>query len=180
MHNRIITAALAMGLVNPTSLWAQAPQGGGGNRDEKGGFISDKTKTKFAGAQIEDITNENFPDLIESFDYPNADISDIVKAISELTGKNFIVDPQVRGKITIIAPSQITVAEAYKAFLSALAINGLTVVPGDGFLKIKQARQATRDSIETYAGAEQKLKNASHHAVWRNQPLSAHQLTDYF
>jgi len=121
--------------------------------EKPGGFVSEKTKMKFSEAQMEDITNENFPDLIESFDYPNADIADIVKAISELTGKNFIVDPAVRGKITIIAPSQITVAEAYKAFLSALAINGLTVVPGDGFLKIKQARQAQNDAIETYSGA---------------------------
>jgi predicted nicotinamide N-methyase len=37
----------------------------------------------------------------------------------------FDLDPAVHGKITIIAPSQITVAEAYKAFLSALAINGV-------------------------------------------------------
>jgi general secretion pathway protein D len=124
-----------------------------GQRDAKGGFISDKTRMKFSEANTEDITNENFPDLIESFDYPNADIADVIKAISELTGKNFIVDPSVRGKITIIAPSQITVAEAYKAFLSALAINGMTVVPGDGFLKIKTARNAQRDSIETYSGA---------------------------
>lgn len=122
-------------------------------KDTKGGFVSDKTKMRFAEANTEDITNENFPDLIESFDYPNADIADVIKAISELTGKNFIVDPSVRGKITIIAPSQITVAEAYKAFLSALAINGMTVVPGDGFLKIKTARNAQRDSIETYSGA---------------------------
>lgn len=124
-----------------------------GLRDTKGGFISEQTKMKFAEANTEDITNENFPDLIESFDYPNADIADVIKAISELTGKNFIVDPSVRGKITIIAPSQITVAEAYKAFLSALAINGMTVVPGDGFLKIKTARNAQRDAIETYSGA---------------------------
>lgn len=106
----------------------------------------------FADAQIEDITNENFPDLIESFDYPNADIADVIKAISELTGKNFIVDPSVRGKITIIAPSRITVAEAYRAFLSALAINGMTVVPSGPFLKVKPARAAQRDSIETYTG----------------------------
>ncbi|MBX7231041.1 MAG: type II secretion system secretin GspD [Bdellovibrionales bacterium] len=125
-----------------------------GTRDKKGGFVSDKTKAKFSEANIEDINNKNFPDLIESFDYPNAEITDVVKAISELTGKNFIIDPAVRGKITIIAPSQITVAEAYKAFLSALAINGMAVVPtGDGFLKIKPAREAQRDSIETYSGS---------------------------
>ena len=115
-------------------------------------MISAKTNKKFSEANPEDITNENFPDLIESFDYPNADIADVIKAIGELTGKNFIVDPQVRAKITIIAPSQITVAEAYRAFLSALAINGLTVVPSGAFLKIKTARNAQRDSIETYSG----------------------------
>lgn len=110
-------------------------------------------KLKFSDANPEDITNENFPDLVESFDYPNAEISEIVKAISKLTGKNFILDNNVRGKITIIAPSQITVAEAYRAFLSALAMNGLTVVPSGKFLKIRQARAAQRDSLETYTGA---------------------------
>lgn len=120
--------------------------------DDKG-FVSKKTNKNLAQADIEEITNDNFPDLIESFDYPNADIADLVKAISELTGKNFIVDPNVHGKITVIAPSRITVAEAYKAFLSALAINGLAVVKGDGFYKIKQARAAQRDNIETYGGA---------------------------
>lgn len=117
------------------------------------GFVSKKTGKNIADSGIEEITNENFPDMIESFDYPNADIADVIKAISELTGKNFIVDPQVRGKITIIAPSRISVAEAYKAFLSALAINGLAVVPGDGFYKIKQARAAQRDNIDTFSGA---------------------------
>lgn len=117
------------------------------------GFVSKKTGKALNKAEIEDITNENFPDMIESFDYPNAEIADVIKAISELTGKNFIVDPQVRGKITIIAPSRITVAEAYKAFLSALAINGLAVVPGDGFYKIKTARVAQRDNIDTFSGA---------------------------
>ncbi len=107
----------------------------------------------FSQAQPEDITNENYPEIIDSFDYPNAEISDIVKAISELTGKNFIVEPSVRGKITIIAPTPITVAEAYKAFLSALAINGFTVVPSGKFLKIRQTRTASRDSIEIYTGA---------------------------
>lgn len=115
--------------------------------------MSESQKKRFSKANIEDITNENFPETIESFDFPNAEITDIVKAISELTGKNFIIDPGVRGKITIIAPSKITVAEAYKAFLSSLAINGYAVVPSQGFYKIRSARNAQRDSIETFSGA---------------------------
>ncbi len=110
-------------------------------------------KPPVSTADIEDITDENYPDLIESFDYPNAEITDVIKAISTLTGKNFIVDPGVHGKITIIAPTQISVAEAYKAFLSALAINGFTVVPSGKFLKVKTAHNAQRDSIETYSGS---------------------------
>ncbi len=109
-------------------------------------------KERFAQAQPEDITNENFPEIIESFDFPNADINDVIKAISELTGRNFIIDSNVKGKITIVAPSKITVAEAYKAFLSALASLGKTVVPSGKFWKIKDSRTAQRDSIETYAG----------------------------
>lgn len=129
---------------------------GGNSGGTNPAFNSAKKRTRnipFSQAQPEDITNENFPEIIDSFDYPNAEISDIVKAISELTGKNFIVEPSVRGKITIIAPTPITVAEAYKAFLSALAINGFTVVPSGKFLKIRQTRSASRDSIEIYSGS---------------------------
>jgi general secretion pathway protein D len=117
------------------------------------GVLAKGQRDKFARANPEDITAENFPETIESFDFPNVEITDVIKAISELTGKNFIIDSTVRGKITILAPSKITVAEAYKAFLSALAINGFTVVPSGGFLKIRNARSAQRDNIDTYSGA---------------------------
>lgn len=127
--------------------------GDAGAANKKGEVLNKKQRQGFNRAGSEDITNANYPETIESFDFPNVDINDVIHAISELTGKNFIIDPGVRGKITIIAPSKLTVAEAYKAFLSALAINGFTVVPSGGFLKVKSARNAQRDSIETYSGA---------------------------
>lgn len=129
------------------------PSSSGGSSANKNEALTQAQKNQFNKAGIEDITNENFPETIESFDFPNVEITDVIKAIGELTGKNFIIDPGVRGKITIIAPSKLTVAEAYKAFLSALAINGFTVVPSGAFLKVKSARNAQRDSIETYSGA---------------------------
>ena len=129
----------------------QEPFNEGNNESALDVNTADK-KVKFSEANVEDITNENFPELIENFDFPNAEISTIISSISELTGKNFIIDPAVRGKITIMAPTKITVAEAYQAFLSALAINGLAVVPSGKFLKIKPARQAQADS-EIYSGS---------------------------
>ncbi|CAN5696733.1 N/A [soil metagenome] len=110
-----------------------------------------KSAPSLADAQIEDMTDANYPDLVEA-NFPNAEITDVIKAISQLTNKNFIIDPGVRGKISIIAPSKVTVAEAYKAFLAALAVNGFTVVPYGKFLKVKASRNAQRDSIETYTG----------------------------
>ena len=65
-----------------------------------------KKKMTFAEAQPEDITDENFPDIIESFDYPNANIMDVANAISKLTKKNFIMEPGINGKITIVAPTK--------------------------------------------------------------------------
>ncbi|AHI05599.1 general secretion pathway protein D [Bdellovibrio bacteriovorus W] len=120
---------------------------------DKSEVLNKSAKDKFANAPIEDINSTNFPETIESFDFPNVEITDLIKAIGELTGKNFIIDPSVRGKITIVAPTKISVAEAYKAFLSALAINGFTVVPSGSFLKVKSARNAQRDNIETFSGA---------------------------
>ncbi|MCX7978449.1 MAG: type II secretion system secretin GspD [Bdellovibrionaceae bacterium] len=132
---------------------APTPSNSGGSVTSNKKGMSKDRQEQFNQAGLEEITEKNFPETIESFDFPNADITDVIKAISELTGKNFIIDPGVRGKITIIAPSKITVAEAYRAFLSALAINGFTVVPMGNFLKVKSSRNAQRDNIETYSGA---------------------------
>lgn len=94
----------------------------------------------------------NADQVIESFDYPNADIKEVAKAISKLMQRNFILDPAIRGKISIIAPTKITVEEAYNAFLSALALNNLTVVKSGKFYKIRQTRDAKQDSIALYTG----------------------------
>lgn len=148
---KVLTLALVL---NCTASFAAGPQRTPAAPDTTAQAVlkSKDGAVDFSKANPEDITNENFPNLIESFDYPNADISEIVKAISKLTGKNFIIDKGVSGTISIIAPSQITVAEAYKAFLTALAMNGYTVVPSGNFLKIRAVTNATTDSIETYAG----------------------------
>ena len=141
------------GFATPEAPTTGGVRGGSHSSGDDSGVLNKAQRDKFAKAGTEDINSKNFPQTIESFDYPNVEITELAKAMGELTGKNFIVDPGVRGKITISAPSKITVAEAYNAFLSALAINGFTIVPSGGFLKIKSARNAQRDNIEVYSGA---------------------------
>ena len=122
----------------------------------QGSYASPKGKQNnipFARALPEDISNENFPDVIENFDYPNVSLMELAEAIGKLTGLNFIMDPGLSGKrVKIIAPSKITVAEAYKAFLSALAANEYTLVKKGAFWKISPTIKAIKDNIEIYSG----------------------------
>ena len=84
-----------------------------------------------------------------TIDFDNVDISVLVKFVSELTGKNFIIDDKVRGKVTIISPKKIPVEDVYKVFLSVLEVNGFTVVPSGDMVKIIPAALAREKSLET-------------------------------
>ncbi|MBI3598481.1 MAG: hypothetical protein HY201_03390, partial [Nitrospirae bacterium] len=48
-----------------------------------------------------------------SLDFDNVDLPVMVKFISELTGKNFVIDEQVRGRVTIFSPTKISTSKAY-------------------------------------------------------------------
>jgi len=64
-----------------------------------------------------------------TFNFVDVDLPVITKFISEITGKNFIFDEKVKGKITIIAPSKLSIDEAYNLFTAVLELKGFTVVP---------------------------------------------------
>lgn len=63
------------------------------------------------------------------FNFVDVDLTAVTKFISEITGKNFIFDERLQGKITIIAPSKLSVDEAYDLFTSVLELKGFTVIP---------------------------------------------------
>lgn len=84
-----------------------------------------------------------------TIDFDNVDIGVLVKFVSELTGKNFIIDDKVKGKVTVISPKKIPVSDVYKVFLSVLEVNGYTVVPAGDMIKIVPASLAREKSVET-------------------------------
>ena len=95
------------------------------------------------------------PDQI-TMNFQNVDIPILAKFISEITGKNFIIDETVRGKVTIISPTKVTPEEAYHAFQSALQIKGFTTVQTGKTIKIIPARNVRSDAplTESQAPAE--------------------------
>jgi general secretion pathway protein D len=84
-----------------------------------------------------------------TIDFDNVDIGLFIKFISELTGKNFVIDDGVKGKVTIISPTKISVKEAYRVFESVLDVHGFTTVPAGSIIKIVPALHARSKNIET-------------------------------
>ncbi len=62
-----------------------------------------------------------------TLDFNNVDLPIFVKFISELTGKNFIIDDRVKGKVTIFSPEKIPVSRAYDIFVSVLELKGFAI-----------------------------------------------------
>ncbi|CAB1055953.1 General secretion pathway protein D [Olavius sp. associated proteobacterium Delta 1] len=84
-----------------------------------------------------------------SIDFNNVDINVFIKFMSELTETNFVVDQRVKGKVTIISPSKISLNEAYKVFESVLEVHGFTTVQSGEVVKIIPSPDARSKSIET-------------------------------
>jgi general secretion pathway protein D len=84
-----------------------------------------------------------------TIDFDDVDIALFIKFISELTGKNFVVDKAVRGKVTIISPTKISVDEAYRVFESVLEVHGFATVPAGRVVKIIPSVEARSKNIET-------------------------------
>ncbi len=79
-----------------------------------------------------------------AFNLVDADLIELIKIIGNITGKAFILGGKTPHlKATIYAPTKITAAEAYEAFLSVLQVNGLTVVPAGRYLKVMPTGDST-------------------------------------
>ena len=91
-------------------------------------------------------------DSLITMDFQDVDLNVVIKFMGELTGKNFLVSDQVRGKVTVISPKKITVGEAYKVFESVLEMNGFSAVPGVDSIKIIPSGIARQTGLELHEG----------------------------
>jgi general secretion pathway protein D len=66
----------------------------------------------------------------------DADIAALVSEVAEVTGKNFIVDPRVKGTVTVISTKPMNAAEVYELFLGVLSVNGFAAVPAGNSIKV--------------------------------------------
>ena len=82
--------------------------------------------------------------------YKDADLSQIIQAVSEVTGKNFIIDPRVNAKVTMLSATPMSPSAFYQAFLSVLQVYGYVAVPAGKVIKIvpnSEVRQLPADDL---------------------------------
>jgi len=68
--------------------------------------------------------------------YKDADIRQVIEAVGEVTGKNFILDPRVKAQVTMLSAAPMTPDAFYEAFLSILSVYGFVAVPAGDIIKI--------------------------------------------
>ncbi len=88
------------------------------------------------------------PNMI-TMNFQDVDISVLAKFISEITGKNFVLDESVRGKVSIISPTKVTSQQAYTIFQSVLQVKGFTTVQTGAIIKIVPARMVRESAALT-------------------------------
>ena len=81
-----------------------------------------------------------------TFNLQDADISALISTVAEVTGKNFVVDPRVEGKVTVLSSRPLAKDEIYQVFLSVLKVHGFAAVPSGAITKIVPDASARTDS----------------------------------
>src|SRR5512134_1241932 len=71
-----------------------------------------------------------------TLNFVNADIEGVVRAVSEITGRNFLIDPRVKGTVSIVSARPMARALVYEVFLSALRLQGFAAVEDRGVVKL--------------------------------------------
>ncbi|MBP1727644.1 MAG: gspD [Deltaproteobacteria bacterium] len=94
--------------------------------------------------------------------FTDVDIATMVKFISDLTGKNFVMDERVKGKISVFSPAKLSNEEAFNVFTSVLELKGFTLIQSGKVYKIVPTASAKQSGTRLYADKEKIPVNESY------------------
>ena len=87
-----------------------------------------------------------------ALNFVGADIESVIKAVGHYTNINFVIDPRVKGTITLVSEKSISKTQAFGLLASALRLQGYAVVSGDGYAKVVPEADAKLQSVPTQVG----------------------------
>ncbi len=94
--------------------------------------------------------------------FSDVDISTMVKFISDLTGKNFVMDDRVKGKISVFSPAKLSNEEAFNVFTSVLELKGFTVIQAGRVYKIVPIAAAKQSGMKVFGDNEKGVVNEAY------------------
>lgn len=89
-----------------------------------------------------------------TLNFQEADINALIGTVSQITGRNFIVDPRVKGRVTLISGTPLDTEQVYNVFLSVLEVHGFAAVDAAGLTKILPANIIKQQPTRTATGNE--------------------------
>ena len=90
-----------------------------------------------------------------ALNFVGADIESVIKAVGHYTNITFVIDPRVKGTLTVVSEKPVTKTQAFGLLTSALRLQGYAVVNGDGFAKVVPEADAKLQASPTQVGAAQ-------------------------
>lgn len=87
-----------------------------------------------------------------TLNFVNADIEAVIRAVGEMTGRNFVLDPRVKGVVNIVSATPVPRALIYPTLLSALRLQGLAAIEGAGVTKIVPEADAKQQGMPVVTG----------------------------
>ena len=84
----------------------------------------------------------------------DAEITAVIAMVAEQTGKNFIIDPRVRGRVTVVTSSPVPRDALYAIFLEVLKIHGFAAIEGEGAIRIVPDALAKHEDVPTVDGTD--------------------------
>ena len=94
----------------------------------------------------------------------DVEIPALIDIVSKITGKNFVVDPRVKGRVTVITNRKVDPDELYELFLSILQVHGFSAVPagaGSNLIKVVPSNQAKQQPVPVIGEKEERSKKKS-------------------
>lgn len=148
----VVAAAFGAGVVPPRAAWAQ-PAAAATPEAARG------------GPRVVEADGERYITM----DFQDVDLGVLVKFMGEITGKNFVMDERVQGKVTVVSPTKITPEEAYQVFQAVLQVKGFTTVPSGAVVRIIPTKDAKETSLRTFSDGAPQLPSEEY--VTRLIPL---------
>lgn len=111
------------------------------------GFSQSSYAAPLVGSKILNVDAVVSTEQTHTLNFVDADIHALINAVSRITEINFIVDPRVKGKVTIISNKEMPSDDVYQVFLSVLKVHGFAAVVGASVTKIVPEVNAKQDAI---------------------------------